>query len=357
MIPREDANLGYRKRLLDWLFIISGTALTGLMTSMQGTPIYVPFCMLLSGVALYLLAFKFKFANGVIVKTSTWKSLISGLFSFVASYNLSLDGYISFSRWISKLGTLIPMPTGYQNMISISFTITIGVMVLPAVFIFFSWFLDGFLKVCRDLISDIDRVEKLFLLISGILFALATVVIFNLTNVFYSPATTKANYPFDIIYTSDSGELIASNAYLNVASQENDIRQPLFGLFALPFAVFAKLLSYPFYNVPQSYPIILNIIQVFLLQISLILVSRMLRLKSLSKLFFLIMADMTYPVLLFSLVMEQYIFSIFWLILFIHAYLHENQTKNFFFIAAAGSTLTSAIVFPLITYSKSISTL
>lgn len=75
-------------------------------------------------------------------------------------------------------------------------------------------------------------------------------------------------------------------------------------------------------------------------------------LTSISKILFLVLLNSTYPVFIFSLTYEQYIFAVFWLILFIYAYIFFKDNHEYYFIGASGSMLTSGILFPLLSHSK-----
>jgi hypothetical protein len=82
------------------------------------------------------------------------------------------------------------------------------------------------------------------------------------------------------------------------------------------------------------------------------LLARMAGLKKIYKILFLTGAVFSYPFLLFSLVIEQYIFALFYLMALVYAFIHKKQNRDFYFIAAAGSLVTSAVLFPFLSYSK-----
>jgi len=125
----------------------------------------------------------------------------------------------------------------------------------------------------------------------------------------------------------------------------------LFGLFALPFAVVATLLSWVCFFIPNSYAIFIQTIQIGLLFVTYILMSRLMRLNGLTRTFFFTTLILTYPVLLFVLVWEQYLFPVFWLGVFIYITFTSGQAHSLTFVAATGSLLTSAAVF-VCTFTK-----
>lgn len=61
------------------------------------------------------------------------------------------------------------------------------------------------------------------------------------SNAFYGP-----DLPLDVIYTSDSSGLFEGNAYMSLMFAENDLRQPLFAVFAAPFTAIPYLLTHVF---------------------------------------------------------------------------------------------------------------
>jgi hypothetical protein len=163
--------------------------------------------------------------------------------------------------------------------------------------------------------------------------------------VFYQPFRNGTHIPFDAIYTFDTGSILERNTYANPAAPQNDLRQPLFGIFAMPFGLSAKLVSY---IIPSacSYPVSINILQIILLFISMILLSRMLEAGKTTGIYFLLISEVTFPFMLFALNMEQYIFSVFWAVLLIYNSYTTRKVNSFLSVAATGSLLTSVLLIP-----------
>ncbi|GHV79031.1 hypothetical protein AGMMS49944_08220 [Spirochaetia bacterium] len=194
----------------------------------------------------------------------------------------------------------------------------------------------------------------MLLIVISIFMCIFISVVFTKTNVFYGAEYNGSIVDFDIIYMSDSGNLMETNVYMNIGAPENDIRQPLFGLFALPFGTIAWIVSKIFFSIPNAYPIIITIIQAILLQICILLIARLLFRDILSKLAFSLICLSLYPTLLFSVMAEQYVFAVFWLIVFIYSCLNNSIYKKFLLIAATGSLMPSGILFPLLMDSKNV---
>lgn len=192
--------------------------------------------------------------------------------------------------------------------------------------------------------------EKVFLIILSTLGLILTTFLYSKTNAFYFPIFEKQVFiPYDIIYTTDSGGLNKVDAYTNIGAFENDLRQPLFGLFALPFSLTANFISKILYFIPNSYYTIFNTIQIILLGITLILIEKMLKLTKEQKIIFLTLMISTFPVILFSFVQEQYIISLFYLIATIYIGYFNKKEVNYCYVASVGTLLTSGIIFPFIT--------
>ena len=94
-------------------------------------------------------------------------------------------------------------------------------------------------------------------------------IVVSLTLMITSFAQTEAfygtEYAYDIIYTSDSPALVKGNVYLGLAHPENDLRQPLFAVFAAPFVGIPYLVGRLF-GVPASFQAMLvNMVQIIML--------------------------------------------------------------------------------------------
>ena len=222
----------------------------------------------------------------------------------------------------------------------------------PAFFAFLYAFIVRFSIFVTEIYKTSDKIERCFF-VTVMLFAMsAIIVIYDQTNCFYAPLGQDGEIiDFDVVYVMDSGNFYKTNVYGFIGAPENDMRQPLFGLFALPFAITATLLSWILFFIPNSYAVFMQTIQIGLLFVTYILMSRVAQLRGLTKLFFFMTLTVTYPILLFSLVWEQYIFSIFWLWVFIYIFTICGQIHPIAFTASTGSLLTNTAAF-LFTFTK-----
>lgn len=257
------------------------------------------------------------------------------------NYCFPINTYITYYAY-KYLGLTLP------NNISLLFLILTSIpSVITLTYIFLKWFIPKAIIAYKNM-KPIERKYIFSLLILGLI---STTIIYNITNCFYSP---KHEIPYDVIYTSDSGYLFNYNAYMNINMDENDIRQPFFGLLALPFSIIAYILSKFIFFLPNSYAIFLNTIQITLIGISFLMIAKMLNLNEKNKFLFMLFSFLTFPLILFSFMMEQYVFTLFYLILTIYIYYYKILKVNYAYIGAVGTLLTSGIIFPLISKFESL---
>ncbi len=235
------------------------------------------------------------------------------------------------------------------------FLLIFSILSLPALVQLVYIFID---KVCTKIYTiykNMEKVDKKIITIIAIIGFILTAVIYNCTTSFYNARNYKKNNEmlFDVIYTSDSSYLFRYNAYLNINMPENDIRQPLFGVFSYPFATVAYILSELLFFIPNSYAILLNTIQIILLSLSVYMITKMLNLSKNGKILYIIFSFCTFPMIIFSFIMEQYIFALFYLILAIYVYYTNCMETNYLYLGAVGTMITSGVIFPIISKFKS----
>lgn len=340
--------------MINGLFVISGTALTIVLSAEPF--LLAPIGVICAFVVLCLLAFKHHILQIIFSRPINKKYIVFAvLFALIAVYFNAQRFFGKASVFITKLNKFIEVPRNYHNMLITLYDIGIYILVFTALFAlcgYFYWLFNHFTPVVKNFFHELEKPEKVFLLIVSTAAIIAIPIIFSKTNVFYDARFQGEPIKYDVIYTTDTIDLVNTNVHLDVNAPENDIRQPLFGVFSMPFAIFAVIVSKALFFVPCAYTLVITIIQIILLQITMILFARMLALPPICKILFLTALVFSYPVLLFSLVIEQYIFAVFWLILLVYAYLYKKQNREYYFIAAAGSLLTSGVLFPLLSYAK-----
>ena len=160
----------------------------------------------------------------------------------------------------------------------------------------------------------------------------------------FHQGTTDYDVLYDIIYTSDSASITRGNAYLNLFYSENDIRSPLFTLFAAPFsALFYIPLRFGTESLRQM---LMNVGQLPVLLLGFFLLARSMELQSLERVVFVLTANCTYAYFLSGLMMEQYIYAFFWVALVVFLLCRGGKAEYPALCGAGGTMLTSLAFVP-----------
>lgn len=230
----------------------------------------------------------------------------------------------------------------------------IGILALPVCMFFSYLFLEKILPIVTKFLKKLDKIEKRYLIIVGVISIILTIILSYSTTAFTTLVYNNSAVHCDVIYTSDSGLFTREDAFINFSHAENDIRQPLFGAFAMPFSLVAHFLSnFLFIQNGQTYYVIMIVIQFLLNAITTIMLARLLKLDEKYKKIFYLLFSFSFPYLIFGLILEQYSISLFYLILTIYISFNYKGI-NYSYIGATGTLLTSGIIFPLITKFKSL---
>ena len=333
----------------NWIFFISGVCTTLLLSSPHPKK-YLPITLSIAAVALFYFIIIKKIQNDLLIGAN--KKVL--MFSIVASVFAEIPIFGVFYNTCQAEVTEALKKLGVEKTSALEATynsLTFLITVFSAIFISACLYIvyTKLLKLFGHIYGSFDKAEKItFLSVFG-LYTLLIIVSYSLTYVFWG--TQQFNgILYDVIYTSDSGNLFSTNCYLYTNAPENDLRQPLFGLFGAPFAVIPYAISRMFGYVQNLYPLLLAIEQCFLLHLSLALIVKMLKISK-GKIYIYLIFSVSFPALLFSLNLEQYIFALFWLVLFLYSTEIESSDEKGLFLAATGSILTTAVAFPLL-YKK-----
>lgn len=193
--------------------------------------------------------------------------------------------------------------------------ISCGLALLGFVFVYLvmAWFLEKLLTLLSEAecFTQLRRWEWALygLLAAALVYAMAR--IFLATQAFY----VYDGGGYDVIYTSDSGTLMYNMGYLFLTFPENDLRQPLFALFAAPFVGAPYFLAAAIGLSESWLAIFVNSVQVLVLTTSNLLLARLLKLAPLERVGFMLVTSVCYAQSLAVLMMEQYIVAYFWLML------------------------------------------
>jgi len=322
-------------------FAFSGAAMT-LLLSQGGSLLFIGAGVLLSFIVCLIVAFRFSLLERALKKPTLLPLLLAVVLTgyvallyraeFAKTANEVIVSFLTASPLLALAGVArAALPT------------IVCVFALYAFFVWFYLFSDQAVQFFLRWRASSCRAERLYLLI-GLIFAMtAIVLVYRHSTAFYG-----SEAPYDVIYTTDSGNLVSTNSFFYVNAYENDIRQPLFAVFSMPFSALSMLLSKLLFFVPNAYPIVLACVQAGLMLFGFTLLARVLELTGADRVLFLLLLTVSYPTLLFLFTIEQYIFSVFWILVLLYFWYERRTNRTMLFVAATGSLLTSGVLFPLL---------
>lgn len=254
-----------------------------------------------------------------------------------------------------NLITALSNKFNYQFIYEILFVL-FGIGIIPILTLYIYLFIKNILPKVKDFIINLTKVEKIYLGIITIIGTLISGVVICTTTAFTVPRIENGQlHYYDIVYTADNGAIASDDAYLDIPHLENDIRQPLFALFASPFSITAHAISelLPFSHDDKNYYFVMIIFQFIITTITTIMLSKLLSLNEKDKIYFYTLFSISFPYLIFNIVLEQYVIGLFYLILTIYMY-KESKRINYAYLGGVSTLLTTGILFPLITHKEKI---
>ena len=210
----------------------------------------------------------------------------------------------------------------------------ITVLSIPALYIFFLAFWSYMETLFRRF--DLRSCGEKSTLIPCLLFFFAEAAL-----VLYVYSSGEQVYRAQV-YSSDGIFLYEPSAFLCIPQPENDLRQPLFALFAMPFASFLYPLRCLFPTVEWLWSVATILPQLFLLALASALFVRTLDLERTDRVAFLLLILVSYPLFFNGFLIEQYMISYFYLVLALCAVIRGFDSP--FFLCGAGGTLLSGVV-------------
>lgn len=211
------------------------------------------------------------------------------------------------------------------------------------VFIFLSIFWTTLANILRK--STLRTSTSISTIVVCIL--LITVLIIGSSVVFHSSEAFYAtNHRCELIYTSDSPMLLKGQVYLSITHDENDLRQPLFAVFAAPFIAVPYLLGRLLNLTYCGQVILINAAQIIMLVFANLMLAGMLKLSTRKTICFMILSSCTYMQLLAVLMIEQYIVAYFWLMLCMYLIAEKRQPDRIALWGTGSTLLTGMVLLP-----------
>lgn len=339
LMPEQDTSAirGNRKR--NWFFLVSALAY---------------FCLSLDNKMGYILGMViamgfFCFAAGQI--PSVWNMLSRDsrkvrLFYGLTAAGICLGGQSYFYRQTQKL--LMPQWDMLFGILSFVGAIFAFYFVYVCVTVF--WRTMAKAVSGSDLCKAITRGEKIT---AAVLFAaLAALVIFAFSQSEAFSGTEhlhtmlETEFLYDILYTSDSAALLRENAFFALTHPQNDLRQPLFAVFAGPFLGIPYLLGRVVPGAEILQAVMLMLGQLLMLLAANWMIAKAMNLSPAKRICFVVLSSCMYSNLLFSLMMEQYIVAYFWLAFCVYQICEKGRPDRIALWGAGGTMLTSLIFLP-----------
>ena len=333
------------------MMILSGTVVT-LSLTWWGVVRHWEICVLGAAALLSLLCLKGRMLERIFAHPSLLRGLLALGIAACAWPLFAVEPRTNFAllKWLLAERLALPARLSADVWATLSAWLygAAWLLLLPALFTYAYAFCGWLTQSLRRVLSRADRVDRLWLVIVGVLGPVLLWLAFSRSDAFYGASAAASDAPFDILFTSDSAVHFQQNVFAQVNAVENDIRQPLFGLFTLPFAAVALQLAALVPACPYLYPLLIATVQVWLLALIAVLLRQWLAPEGLRGALFLALIGALYPMLLFTVMMEQYVFAVFWLLLLVDAHLRGAQERDLLFVAATGSLLASALSLPLV---------
>lgn len=248
----------------------------------------------------------------------------------------------SVSSTAQALGTIIP-----NIDIDIPGVVSVLGAAVAVVFIYFCVLI--FWKKMMKIFSDSGMFDGINVT-EGIVYSILiiTSLFFVMTSFAQTEAFYGTVYDYDIIYTSDSPSLVKGNVYLALTHPQNDLRQPLFAVFAAPFIGIPYLFGKLFGASASVQAMLVNMVQVVMIFAANFMLTKIMNLNPVKRVCFMLLTSCTYTHLLFTLMMEQYIVAYFWLVFCMYQICEKKSTDRIALWGAGGTLLTSMVLLPFI---------
>lgn len=272
---------------------------------------------------------------------------------FIVNSVLKFHNY--YYTFLMKLIALFADKTGlvYDDVVTVIINI-IGLFASVSIFYILLALIRYSFPIIKSFKKTLMKSEKVYLIVTAIIFSLIITIIYHKTTAFSYPKNPKNEYvTHDVLFTTDTGIQIHTNTYLKFSAAENDIRQPLFTLAAYPFAIIADVSS-SFVNWLTGnnsnlfYQIFLGWMQAYVLILIGLLIKRLLQTDISVSILYLC----SFSTIFFALNLEQYVFGMFWLILWIYNYIKSSKNNYLFSTISIGSLITNSVLLPFFAFKK-----
>ena len=275
--------------------------------------------------------------------------------SFVSSAGAALFYSQKFYKEFTTGGNFITAVTerlGLPNEKSVLvLSVIIFVLIIPIAVWWFSRVYSYVFSSLKSIKSKLSVMSVISLAVIACGFIVCVIYIVNESDAFMT-----GEY-IDVIFDADADPNLAQKVWMDFYGYENDLRQILFGPFAIPFFAPFYLISEAVrvvFGLEKSFVFFIMIGQVVLISLTCLMLADMLgeNKKDFTVLF--LVFSLSFSTCLFMIIPEQYAVVTFWLVLFVRYAVYDCEKSGLSFIGAGGTLLTSGVLFFLI-YDKSVS--
>ena len=309
--------------------------------SQGGVTRFIPGILVSTTILFYLIVIR---ANSVTYSSLKQFNTKTGVLSIASSAGTlccvadTIYHMVMKSGAINKLMSKGISTTTIQAVVVIAL-LTMSFIAMYGVSVIFNYVLSNVVALIDTIIDKKYEINNIVAIVVCALYFFLIVWVYRNTTAFYGSGYN------DVIYGSDSYTLTGSNVWLSLFQGQNDLRQPLYMLTAAPFMGIAYILGIIlncFYV--NGLAIAYAFVQALLLVWSIWLLSRLISNNDIIRSLIILILSVSYPAIVFSLCLEQYVSSFFWLIMAVVAVMYDQKKADLMIIGAANGLLTSAFM-------------
>ncbi len=335
--PLRDKNVIVK--LLLWCSLSVFIGLSAI--SQGGVTRFIPGILVSTTILFYLIVIR---ANSVTYSSLKQFNTKTGVLSIASSAGTlccvadTIYHMVMKSGAINKLMSKGISTTTIQAVVVIAL-LTMSFIAMYGVSVIFNYVLSNVVALIDTIIDKKYEINNIVAIVVCALYFFLIVWVYRNTTAFYGSGYN------DVIYGSDSYTLTGSNVWLSIFQGQNDLRQPLYMLTAAPFMGIAYILGIIlncFYV--NGLAIAYAFVQALLLVWNIWLLSHLISDNDIIRSLIILILSVSYPAIVFSLCLEQYVSSFFWLIMVVVAVMYDQEKADLMIIGAANGLLTSAFM-------------
>lgn len=335
--PLRDKNVIVK--LLLWCSLSVFIGLSAI--SQGGVTRFIPGILVSTTILFYLIVIR---VNSVTYSSLKQFNTKTGMLSIASSAGTLCCVADTIYHMVMKSGAISKLISKSISNTTIQAVVVIALLIMSfiamyGVSVIFNYVLSNIVALIDTIIDKKYEINNIVAIAVCVLYFLLIIWAYGNTTAFYGSGYN------DVIYGSDSYTLTSSNVWLSLFQRQNDLRQPLYMLTAAPFMGIAYILGIIlncFYV--NGLAIAYAFVQALLLVWSIWLLSHLISDNDIIRSLIILILSVSYPAIVFSLCLEQYVSSFFWLIMAVVAVMYDQKKADLMIIGAANGLLTSAFL-------------